>query len=250
METVNGEWIMLGCDRDDPTILKNAEAAVSLVHKIGFLPLFSNSISGFSVEEHVPADGWWSGDEVTDPWKWRMILARRPDIAYGKFFGRSAGFISRDFFPMFANYRRNGYDFDSLYEDGKASRRAKKIMDVLEPDEEARGRSLMSFEIKALAGFGKAGGEKNFDGVLTELQMQTYLLLSDFRQKKNKKGESYGWHIAVVETPETKWGRSFVTSEYSDDPEASWQKIQAQVRMHFPEAEEKGIQKVLGIRKL
>jgi len=98
-------------------------------------------------------------------------------------------------------------------------------MDVLEPDEEANGRSLMSFEVY-------------------------YLILSDFRQKKNKKGESYGWHIAVVETPETKWGRSFVASEYSDDPEVSWNKIQARVSEHFPEAEEKDIRKVLGIRKL
>ena len=46
---------------------------------------------------------------------------------------------------------------------------------------------LFSYELKESAGFGK-GGEKNFPGIVTELQMQTYLTVKDFRCKKNKKG--------------------------------------------------------------
>ena len=185
METVNGEWYMKGCDENDPSALHSVEDAASLVHSIGFLPLFSNAVPGFSIEEHVPAWHWWTGNERIDPWEWRMILARDPDIAYGKFFNRSAGFVSRSVFPAFAKYRRNGYDYDALFEDELASYRSKKVMDVFELDDHAVGRELMSYEVKALAGFGKDGGEKNFDGTFTELQMQTYLILSDFRQKKN-----------------------------------------------------------------
>ena len=252
METINGEWIMLGCDENDPFALRSTQDVLGLVHSIGFLPLFSNSIPGFSVEERVPSSSWWTGNTETDPWEWRMILARDNSIAYGKFFNRAAGFISKSFFPVFANYRRNGYDFDALFEDELASWRSKKIMDVFETDEEAVGRELLSFEVKALAGFGKrtADGqkaEKNFDGCLTELQMQTYLILSDFRQKKNRKGQSYGWHIAAVETPETKWGRAFVTSGYSEDPGESWQKIVKRARSFCPEAGDKEIRKILGI---
>ena len=195
METINGEWIMKGCVSSDPSALHVAEELISLVHTIGFLPLFSNDIPGFSVEERVPAYVWWTGDEATDPWEWRMILARDPDIAYGKFFNKAAGFISKSFFPTFANYRRNGYDFDALFEDELASYRAKKIMDVFDPDDENVGKELMSYEVKELAAV-----DKNFQGTLTDLQMQTYLILSDFRQRKNKKGQTYGWHIAAVET--------------------------------------------------
>jgi hypothetical protein len=50
-----------------------------------------------------------------------MILARDSGIAYGKFFNKDAGFVSKSFFPTFANYRRNGYDFDALFEDELAS---------------------------------------------------------------------------------------------------------------------------------
>lgn len=59
---------------------------------------------------------------------WRAIIARRHDIVYGKFFDKKAGFISKKWLPVFANYRRDGYDFDALYDDGKAPNKHKKIM--------------------------------------------------------------------------------------------------------------------------
>lgn len=86
--------------------------------------------------------------------------------------------LGLEWLPYFANSRRDGYDFDSLWEDGKASRRQKKIMDLFEDTEE-----LYSNEMKSLGGFGK-GGEKGFDGTVTDLQMKTYLCVRDFRQKK------------------------------------------------------------------
>ena len=36
METINGEWIMKGCDSSDPSALHVAEELTSLVHTIGF----------------------------------------------------------------------------------------------------------------------------------------------------------------------------------------------------------------------
>ena len=247
MEVINGEFTMAGCDPADPSALRSFADAADLIHRIGFLPLFSNSIPGFSIEEHVPAKQWWTGVPDKDPWEWRMILAADDSIAYGKFFNRGAGFISKEMFPAFANYRRNGYDFEALFEDELASYRAKKVMDVFEMDDESVGKEILTSEVKNLAGFGKDGGEKNFEGVLTELQMQTYLIISSFRQRKNKKGESYGWHLGVASTPETKWGREFVTDSYSEDPRVSWEKIAARMKKHFPEAADDQIRKLLGI---
>lgn len=246
MEYINGDFIMAGCDHSQA--LHTLYDARPLIHTIGFLPLFSNTIPGFSLEEHTTASSWWTDDPDTDPWAWRMTLAADESIAYGKFFGRNAGFISKQWFPTFANYRRNGYDFDALFEDELASYRSKKIMDVFELDDESVGQQIMSSEVKVRAGFGKDGGEKNFEGVITDLQMQTYLIMADFQQKKNKKGVAYGWHIAVMETPETKWGREYVTSEYSSDPQASWKRIVENMKQFYPEAEESQILKLLGIK--
>ena len=248
MEYINGEFIMAGCKSDDSHRIRTAEDCAKFVHSVGFLPLFSNSIPGFSVEEHTMASQWWTGNPETDPWEWRMILAADESIAYGKFFNKTAGFISKDFFPTFANYRRNGYDFDALFEDELASYRAKKIMDVFDLNDESVGRQIMSSEVKQLAGFSKDGGEKNFEGVITDLQMQTYLIMGDFKQKKNKKGVTYGWHIAVMETPETKWGRGVVSACYNEDPAESWKKIVTRMHESFPEATDDQIRKMLGIK--
>ena len=231
---------MKGCEPDDPGCIHNTEELLALIKNIGFLPLFSNSIEGFSVEEYTLSSSWWSDDPKTDPWVWRQILSSHPDIAYGKFFGHNAGFISKEWFPVFANYRRNGYDFDALYDDGMASARSKKIMDAFELDEDAVSLELMTNELRS-----KVGRD---DKTITDLQMQTYLITSDFRQRKNKKGQLYGWHIAVLSTPETKWGHDYISAGYKEEPSVSREKIVNQLYKFYPSADERSVIKYLGIR--
>ena len=243
MDTIDGVWIMKGCRRTDSHCLHSPEDLLALVREIGFLPLFSNDIPGFSVEEHTPAEDWWQDDPVTDPWAWRHVLAPRDEAAYGKFFDKKAGFVSKEWFPRFANYRRDGYDYEGLYEDGKMTSRCKRIMDVLEPDEDAVGRSLLSCEIRK-----RAALEKGFEGALTDLQMKSFLVMGGFRQRRNKRGEGYGWLVAELMTPETKWGYDAVNS-LREKPEESWDRICAQIRKHFPSASDRDIRKVAGIRK-
>ena len=207
---------------------------------MGFLPLFQNEIGGFSVEEHTAARSWWSGEAERDPWEWRQFIARSGRTAYGKFFAGRAGFISREWFPHFANWRRWGYDFDSRWDEELASRRQKRIMDQFVGND-----ALYSFQLKRLAGFG-GEGEKNFEGTVTGLQMEGYLLIRDFRRRLNKKGQPYGWPIAVYATPEALWGYEHVASAYTVSPERSGELIFRQVRRHFPAATEETLHAVLG----
>lgn len=239
MESKDNEWIICGISEEDPYCIHSVKQLTDYINEIGFLPLFANDIPGFSVEERTAAEYWWT-ETYKDPWAWREIIAREGDIVYGKFFDKKAGFISKEWFPYFANFRRDGYDFDSLYEDGKASRRQKKIMDFfIEEDSK-----VPSFELKQNAGFGK-GGEKNFDGTVTGLMMQTYLCMRDFTQKKNKKGEYYGWHVAVYASPEEVYGYKYVTGRYSEKPEESKQAIIDHIKDIYPIATDKQIEKLI-----
>ena len=240
METIDGSWYMKCCARDDPLRLKTVDDAARLIRELGFLPLFSNAVPGFSVEERTCAGDWWSDDPARDPWAWRQILARTPGIVYGKFFGRRAGFISAEWFPAFANWRRDGYDFDTLIDEGRAAVRAQKLMQPFLTDGQPNDAALYSFELKARAGFGK-GGEKNFEGVLTELQMQSYLCIGEFRQRQNKYGQGYGWHIAVLCTPEAKLGCEAIARGYREAPAVSRRRIAEQLRRFFPRFDEKEI---------
>ena len=239
MANEGGVWIMRGMDWDDPCRIRSWEELIDWIDEIGFVPLFKNEINGFSVEENTSDLFWWTGDPEQDPWEWRELIARTGEVAYGKFFDKKAGFISKEWFPYFANYRRNGYDFDARYDDELASNRSKKIMDLFDDEKE-----LFSFEIKKNAGFGK-GGEKNFDGVMTELMMQTYLVMRDFRQKRNKAGEPYGWPVAVYSMPEQVWGYDYVASAYKEDPEVSKERIYKRICEICPKASETQISKPL-----
>ena len=91
----NGEWIMRGMDGDDPARIQSWEELIRWVDEIGFLPLFKNEVDSFSAEENTADLYWWTGDPDQDPWEWRALIARSGRVAYGKFFGKRAGFISK-----------------------------------------------------------------------------------------------------------------------------------------------------------
>ena len=241
MGNENGVWIMHGLSARDKKRLHTVEELIAYVKQIGFLPLFANEIKGFSVEERTVANYWWTDDIKNDPWAWRTIAGKTGEITYGKFFNKKTGYISKEWFPYFANYRRNGYDFDALWDDELASAREKKIMDLFDDSAE-----LYSFEVKKKGGFYK-GGEKNFEGTITGLQMHAFLCISDFRQKINKDGEGYGWHIAMYSTPERLWGYDYVSSAYKEAPEQSGERIFSHIKKLFPAATDKDLAKVLGI---
>ena len=219
--------------------MTSPEAILRTVERLGFLPFFENEIPGFSIGEHTPPALWFS-DTEDGPWEWKGPVASSGKCVYGKFFNGRAGFISREWFPVFANYRRNGYDFDALYDDGFASHKDKQLYDVL-----AAHGSLLSKELKRLANYGK-DGNRGFDGVITRLQMETYVVIADFEYMRDKFGKEYGWGVARYATPERLFGEDLMEEAYRQDPEASRALVYRHLRSLFPAAADKQIKKLLG----
>lgn len=240
MTNESGKIELKGLDWDNPFRIRNVWELINYIHQVGFLPLFANEVPGFSVEEHVSPLHWWSDNAEEDPWVWREIIARDENIAYGKFFNGKAGFVSKEWFPTFANYRRYGKDFDLAYEEGNVEHRAKKVVELFDSAEE-----LFSFEARKEAGFEK-GGEKNFEGVVTALQMKSYLITKDFRKRRRKSdGAEYGWSIAVYTTPERLWGYDYITSAYGQTPEESWWRLFHRIREEYPWSTDEQVSNVL-----
>ena len=250
MSVENGVWVMHGVDWKHPECIHTVEELEDYINEVGFLPLFGNDVAGFSVEEWTDPKHWWTGNESRDPWEWREIIARRGKVAYGKFFDKKAGFISLEWLPYFANYRRSGYDFDARWEDGLANRREKTIMDVYVSENEDGDtvystERILSTELKKQCGFGKEGS-KNFPGIITGLQMQTYLVITDFVRRKNKKGDEYGMAVSIMLCPEAVWGRDLVTKAYGESPVESWQRLFDHVKEMYEEADDSAIIKLIG----
>ena len=218
-------------------LLQSPEDIVEAVSRLGFLPFFRCGIEGFSVEEHTPPELWFG--EADGPWEWKGPVARTRKCLYGKFFASKAGFISLEWFPDFANYRRDGYDFDSRYESGLASVKDLNVYDTM-----IRYGDILSKKLKGLCGYSK-GGEKGFDAVITRLQMQTYACVSDFEYMRDKTGKVYGWGVARYASPEALFGYDFPRSAYFRDPKESKERIVSHLKKVLPNADEKQILKLI-----
>ena len=218
--------------------IKSAEDITSLVQEIGFLPFFAGRIEGFSIEECCPPSLWFS-DTEDGPWEWKGPAAQSGTCVYGKFFSGKAGFVSLDWLPDFANYRRDGYDFDARFDDELASYKDKAVFDTI-----AEHGSLLSKKLKALCDYRK-GGNKGFETVITRLQMQTYVTISNFEYETDKHGKPYGWGVARYSTPEALYGYDLVTSAYKRQPSESKARIAAHLTRLLPHASEADILKLI-----
>ncbi len=219
--------------------IHSAADIVGLVQEIGFLPFFRNEIPGFSVAE-LCAPELWMSDDVEGPWEWKGPIARTKTCIYGKIFSGKAGYVSTDWFPDLVNYRRDGYDFDARFDDELASYKDKGIYDVV-----AEKGTILSRTLKEKCNYRK-GGNKGFDTIITRLQMQTYVNISDFVYMKDRFGQTYGWGVACYSTPETMFGYDWVTSAYRRDPAESWERMRAHLAALLPDAPEKHLRKILG----
>lgn len=220
------------------TELRSAVSIATLVQEIGFLPFFTNEIKGFSIEDNCPPELWFS-DTADGPWEWKGPVARRGNCIYGKFFRGKAGYVSLDWLPDFANYRRDGYDFDARFDDELASYKDKTLYDTI-----TQHGSLLSKDLKKLCNYCK-GGNKGFDTVITRLQMQTYVTISDFEYLLDKHGKPYGWGVAKYSTPEAICGRDLVTSAYKRSPKESKERIIQHLVKILPDASKEQISKII-----
>lgn len=138
---------------------------IKAINKYGFLPFFRNSIEGFSIEEHIAPEHWYySNSGQWDAWEWKGPVIQKTGCAYGKFFEHKAVYISKVWFPDFANYRRDGYDFDARYDEGLAKHTDKVLYDLLDSH-----APIISKELKKLGDYRK-GGNKGFDTAIIRLQ--------------------------------------------------------------------------------
>ncbi len=213
---------------------KDLEAAVE---ECGILPLFENPLVGFSVEEHAAPEVWFAGGEGI--WEWKGPVIRGTGCAYGKFFGNKAVFISRKWFPDFANWRRDGYDFDARFDDELASYADKRLYDLLDA-----AAPVMSDELKKAGRYGK-DGNKGFETILTRLQAQGYVVTSDFIYRKDRFGHPYGWGVAQYSTPEKFFGKAFTDAVYRRQPEASFARILAHVQSLLPDEDPQEVERYL-----
>lgn len=238
-------------------MIHNADDLERMILRFGFLPFFKNPIEGFSVEE-LTAPELWFEEGVDGPWEWKGPVIRNWKCTYGKFFGGKAGYVSLEWFPDFANYRRSYYRIEDARSDSEGHNREQLVYDTIVTHE-----SLLSKEIKDLCGFRKPDGRhltpiermvtpngrkskggEGFETTLTRLQMATRIVIADFEYQYNKQGQSYGWGVARYTTPEALFGERIASPHHR--PEDSKARIFCHLSRLLPSATERQLMKFIG----
>lgn len=210
---------------------------IRFIEEVGFLPLLDSGIEGFSAEELIDEECRY----VTDPdggwdwplWKWKGQIVTEMPCLYGKFFNRKAGFISKEWWADFCNYRRSKYtrpDEDSI--EGA-------IMDTLRTS-----GCMITKELRAACGFHGQGMRSKFDGYLTKLEMATYIITEDFIYPRDKHNREYGWGWSLLNTPEDLYGKEAFKCDRT--PQESFLRIYEHLKRILPEATEKQLLKLIG----
>ena len=218
------------------TIIHNEIDLMELIRQIGFLPLLDSGIGGFSAMEMadddcryvVFPDGGWDWPL----WKWKGPVVTEGNCVYGKFFSQKAGFISREWWPDFCNYRRSTHPKP---EEGSIE---EAILLTLQEQ-----GCMITRELRAACGFTGPKMRSRFDGYVTRLQMGCYIVTEDFVYPRDKHGREYGWGWALLTTPEQLLGAKACQCERL--PEESYQRMTAHLTQLLPQATEKQIQKLL-----
>ena len=216
-------------------LVHNATELVDLIHQVGLLPLLDSGIRGYSAEDLVDYDcryvvyddGWdWP------LWKWKGPITTEGGVVYGKFFNKKAGFIAREWWPDFYNYRRSKYP---VPEEGSIE---ETILLTLQEH-----GSLITRELRAACGFDGPGMRSKFDSYVTRLQMQCRIVTEDFVYPTDKHGREYGWGWSLLTTPEALYGREACACER--EPEESHRLLAAHFHQLLPHATDRQIQKIL-----
>ena len=234
-------------------LIETQEQLEKLIAEWGFMPFFKNKVRGFSIEELVPDDLLFSENGDGGAWQWKGPIISHWESAYGKFFASKAGFISLEWLPDFINWRRSLFPLERMPAD------AKNILKVLRENE-----SMVSRKLKAASGFTLSRKKKrfnpddpsnpivlertgaDFDSLITQLQMGTYVCIADFEYLVSKKGEKYGWGLALYCTPEAMYEIDWQKAVEGRTPEQSRERICNHLKELFPAEPDKAWNKIVG----
>lgn len=165
-----------------------------------------------------------SGIGFNAMWELREQAVNSKRVAYGKFAQKKATFVSLDILPYLCALRRDGYDFDSLSDEGRAPNRETLIMNAVGAEQ------VPSYAL------GQSLGIKGYDAAVTSLQNKTYLCL---QFKKSAMG------TALLCRPEDVFGYDFVRSKYDLSPAECAEYIKSHAAVGLSAFDEKELKKLL-----
>lgn len=217
--------------------IHNSTELAAFIDEIGFLPLLSMDIPGWSAEEiadedcqytKLPDGGWeWP------LWEWKGSVIQESNCAYGKFFNGKAGFVSKKWWSDFCNWRR----FHNPYPAPESIEEA--ILLTLKEN-----GSMITRQLRSACGFTGTKMRSRFDSFLTRLEMGSYIITEDFIYPHDKHGRKYGWGWSLLTTPEILFGHE--ACHPNRTPNDSYERIMTHFKKILPNCPDQILKRLLG----
>ena len=183
---------------------------IDCIRQVGFLPLLESGIQGYAAES---------------------LMAEECRFTQFPFAGK-AGFISREWWPDFYNWRRSN---NPVPEEGS-------IENIILTTLREHG-SMIARDLRAACDFTGKNMRSKFDAYVGRLQMGTHIVTEDFVYPVDKHGREYGFGWSLLTTPERLIGREACLTDRT--PEESYQRMVGHLAGLLPNAIEKQIKKLL-----
>ena len=218
----------------EKTCIQNFDDFCCVMKQVGFC-MSSNDDRIFNLKNYYSDNiQGHTGNPETDPWEWRIRSVKEVDfLVYGKLFFRKAGWITKEWLPLFLSVRRNGKTFDEMYQDGMISQMEKRIFDCIR-----QTKKISVHDLKTVLEC-KKGEHSQFNTALTSLQMKLFITLYDETSKVSMNGQPYGWPVTVFSTLGIKVGERIVSEAYGIRPEEAYQNIYEHIKRLNPSVQEK-----------
>ena len=172
-------------------VVTDAESMAAAIRQFGIIPLFVNSIPGYSIEELTP-EGYcaFDGPEgiISSPWDWKVSCVQMGEFAYGKFLlGGKAAFATVDWYRELRAWRLSQPKY-------RPNAAGKKVLEKIAADGDITIKG-----VRELLGIKKSQA----DALLMRLQMACRVITGDIqRVYRGPYLEYKGWQSATFCTPE------------------------------------------------
>lgn len=210
---------------------------IEYVHEIGFLPLLNIGIEGWSAEQVVDKSCQYTklpnGSWEWKLWKWKGMVLQESGCAYGRFFLGNAGFISSQCWPDFCNWRRHNRPMPEL----------DSVEGLILQTLKENGGSMTTRQLRTACGFVGTKMRGKFSTYISHLEAACRIVTEDFVYSHDKQGKEYGWGLAMLTTPELRFGRD--ECQASCSPEESYQRLKSHFHKVLPTFPDKLIESIL-----
>ncbi len=172
-------------------MLTNYAEFLDRAEQLGYMP-FSHFLPGFpSVAAETPPNLWYTGEEETDPWRWKDRTAEEKRLAYGCILGGHKGFVTKRLYPVFLAAFRPALSLPERYAAGMVDQQLWRLWSLFDEH-----RILETHRLRRLMGVNKQSSSK-VDAYLRRLQQEFAITVAGSTQKVSAKGQLYGWRSNI-----------------------------------------------------